>query len=243
MEHSRDTLQQLAVTSEWFHPYLVFEKNESGSHPIISSLADYRWDTKANISDIYKALQSQYPKAGPQYWSARCWTLIYWQLVYINLACVHRLNFSLPTSSIIQHTKSGSVYGYHIDSQTRLDMQERPTLEQLICHSSADLKNNLEHLFEHCSKLFKFSHKKAFRLVAASITSAITLLFSKLNLDDLTPMKDVANEWLKGMDLEGEASLITSGTNAATIRRACCMHYLIEPNNCCADCPRTRPKS
>ena len=241
MKTANNTTLQIAENTKSFHPYLILENHSGNKNKLgttISSTKDRHSDSSYTISQLYKALKIHYPTAGPRYWSARCWNLIYWQLVYINIVCVHRLHSLIETDSIIQHARTISVYGYHfIDRPNALD-NKNSGIEPLINNAGINLRESLEVIFEQTACSFKLSHKKAFRLVAATSLNALVTLFTKTNQYRAQDIDCYASSWLSVMTPEGEADLLINNNQVELVRKACCMHYLLDPNNCCTDCPR-----
>lgn len=241
MNNLKQLQQQVGEASRWFHPSLLLE--EPVIHPYEA----------CDIDALYHALKCVYPQAGAKYWSVRTWGLFHWQLIYLNVACVHHLNLALNINNIVQHRKQHSVYGYHFACTDPLKVihQVPSDAMALVNFCGHQLRERLERAYEDTFQTYRLPHKKAFRLVAATLTTALVSFTEKLNQRhshsaavEWQPelLMEIADQWLMAMGLSGEASLALNGSQQHVVRRTCCLHYCVEADNFCSDCPKVMAK-
>lgn len=192
------------------------------------------------ILELLKEIKNANFEAGKSYWHTRCWTLLYWQPVYLSLISVYSFNRYLDIATLVLHKKEQSVWGFHFTKPH--DLLEQNTA--LIKHSALQLKRYLNCLFNSLQGYSPLSRKKAFRLTAATLLDALQRILQKQREGNkplgLIALQNHADLWLKPLGLENEANYYLDDNNTVQLnQRACCMHYKIDSKNLCLTCPKT----
>lgn len=240
-----DTHSLIATTGRWSHPHLNNEPSNKADALFYAS--------KDCTVFLYARVKHDYPEAGRRYWSSKTWSLIVWQLIYLSVSCAIRKNVVFCPSIIIQHIKGSSIYGYHIRESTSNTPSEIFTLGSplpAIIQSAHYLRKSINLFYEqHCHEYLP-PQKTALRLAAAIGLSVMIKCIHKISQKDalgdrpfsFDEHKQLSEEWLNAMNLQGEASLINTHQGACVVRRACCMHYVVSPTDICNNCPLRRAK-
>lgn len=198
------------------------------------------------ITQLHGQVKEHYEASSALYGQYRLWTLLYWQPVYLAVSAVH-LNHGLIDLANLKQVRHGHrIYGY-ITNSLRLK-QEYAHTSQLIAKQSENLKlylnNVLSLLNAHCA----YKKKLCWNLVADSMAMGLLALFKR---EGHCPAQIQAylHLWLIHLGLKQQANrakqvLVSNPITGLQLKRnACCFYYLVDSQDMCASCPRTKNKT
>ncbi|MCO7224561.1 siderophore ferric iron reductase [Pleionea sp. CnH1-48] len=194
-------------------------------------------DNSSQLQHLYNTLQSDFAHGGKAYWSMRCWQLLYWQPVFLSVASVHCCQGALKLESLEQRVMNNSVWGYSFAQPEITPLPE----EQLIHKAGEQLRVLCEHLFEQLSQITKIKRLTAFRLVADGVLKALVRFHAISSNSSHENTMTLSHHWLSAMGLEDQSQLLLQESSGLVVqRKACCMHYLIDADDICGNCPKHR---
>ncbi|MDB1125705.1 siderophore ferric iron reductase [Vibrio algarum] len=235
MTEHRELFQQLDTLCQQVTPYLKGDVARNDATMLIGEMSDL-----AVIKQLYRAIQSDHPEAGPAYWLTRTWDMLCWQPIYISMIAIYGMKV-LPSFEGFSQKKHGAyVMGFQFQT---IKFTTDAETERLIEFAGAQL-----------TKLF--SH---YRMLLASWLRCrpgfVSQIFADALLANIIKMKEVCPEleaikviqhskwWLSscGLPLGNLRSFATNNDGAVLFkRRSCCLVYKTEGGERCANCPRIR---
>lgn len=193
------------------------------------------------LNALYRHWQQAHPEAGDPYWTVRSWTFLIWQPIYLTVIAVHGTHLLPVLKNMRQHLNQGVVAGFDMVSDS-----VRCGNEQVLLTMGADtLRELCSQLMEDFNHVSRIKPTNAWRLVADTVVSAVTLV------DQLKPdvtndqISSLADEWLFAMGLKDQSALmpvpLTNGQEKLGLnRKTCCLYYLRHDGELCSTCPKVK---
>jgi len=189
------------------------------------------------------------PIAGPDYWATRVWTLIIWQPIYISVCAAHIGGHFVNVKSVSQCVQDGVVMGYGLDSQAFAAMEKiSQSPRQLLAAIAAPLKELIEQLYGELNGLIKLNKANAYGLVADCMMHALLALMDANPKWQQPHIISLAENWCEQLGLINRKGQAMSQLVAVKLdnqqsvltldRKACCKHYLVDPDDLCSSCSR-----
>ncbi len=213
-------------------------------HPSLKLSQPTQADIDLVVGSLLAQLKREYPKAGPAYWSNRCWALIYWQPVYIAVYAVHKHHSWIAFDNFLLGFNHSKVSGFYFSESSWLIKTDliQPAHAQevhaLINQQAIVLKTLLQNYLQRLSSKIKINRVNAWRLISDCILMVMLELDDMSNSDKLT----FSNYWLTSLGLYDKnnkpySQLNQLANNQLILKRqSCCMHYLIDAENPCSTC-------
>lgn len=210
------------VNHEPGHSYISPEGN---NHPLLYQL--------------YRSWQQTHPEAGRAYWSARSWTLLIWQPIYLTVFAVQHFQYLPNILALHQRLNDGNVAGFYLVQPSLLTADK----EKLIPHGAARLRRFCQQMLEQLSGICAPRPRLAWRLAADTVLSALCLL---QQFDQRYSNQQIINDsqrWLTALELENSSALMrvplaNDREKLALERKACCFEYLCSTGRLCPTCPK-----
>ena len=194
------------------------------------------------IAALYDHWQQAHPEAGPHYWSARSWTLMVWQPIYLTILGVH-LGRCVPSlDQFAQRVHHGFVAGFYLHDHCPYIAD----LDTLIRVAAKQLQNLCERQLEEAGTVFKLNPKMARRLAADCVLAA--LLYVQNNLRETlcnNRTRVLEGMWLEALGLKDNSELICIALDdgqerLALGRKVCCQHFRRADGELCSTCPKLK---
>jgi siderophore ferric iron reductase len=194
------------------------------------------------IQRLYGGCRHAHPEAGPHYWSARSWSLLIWQPVYLTVLAVH-LAGRVPRLSIMgQSVMEGTVAGFVMPAhQPRVVGPGRP-----FDVAARQLRAWLARQWREAAAVFRIHTRMADRLAADYVLAALLLVQRRLGLAH-AELHRLEARWLDALGMSGCSSLIDVSledgrTCLALGRKVCCQHFRRADGGLCSTCPKLEPQ-
>ena len=191
------------------------------------------------MAQLYQALATTYPAAGPALWAVRLWTNLIWQPAYLAVIATH-VHGALPDLDQLSQQRRG----IHVDGYRLLPgPQLEGDVETRIARASIQLQTLTAQLLAEINALVKLRPLPAKRLLADRMLSLMVWLSQKRRDLPLSVIEAHCAQWLAALELTGQGSLQTitaqDGRRALIVKRkGCCLDYLLDPDRLCASCPK-----
>jgi siderophore ferric iron reductase len=200
-------------------------------------------ENKARLEALYNHWQLAHPEAGPHYWSARCWTLLVWQPIYLMVLGVHLGRCAPSLDQLGQRVNHGFVAGFCLHDHCPYVACQ----ESLIAAATKQLHGLIERQLEEVNSVFKVNPKMARRLAADCVLAA--LLYVQNNQRDTLGnerLHVLEKSWLESLDLKDNSELICiqlddGRERLALGRKVCCQHFRRADGELCSTCPKLKP--
>ena len=195
-------------------------------------------DNSALLRDLRDQLAAAYPNAGPALWAVRLWTNLLWQPAYLSVIAVH-IHGAVPDFDGLTQARSGIYIDRFRLAPAPMWSGSTPAMIERAAHQLSQLSRSL---LTEVNAVEKLRPIPAQRLLAERMLGLMLWLGQKRR--DLTQgqIEDFTHQWLSALQLEGQGSLqrVNAGGRQLLIvkRKGCCLDYLIEPTQLCANCPR-----
>ena len=217
-----------------FHPALLGEIGPAKSLQISINRNNHKI-----LLALYEHWQQKYPEAGKAYWSARCWTLLIWQPIFLCIVAVHGGQQLLPLNKIHQHYSQGVVAGFNLSTDELPSTGEPLLINQM----AQELGSYCETLITQCQLAFGLRPLLAIRLAADTLLSALLGLPALIPSIELATTKDLADRWLLTLGWQQQSALmpiqLTNGSSRLALnRKSCCFDYCRDDGAVCSSCPR-----
>lgn len=226
--------KQLVQMAKQFHPALLGEIGPANAMQISINKNNHE-----TLLALYEHWQQKYPEAGKAYWSARCWTLLIWQPIFLCIVAAHGGQQLLPLKRIHQHYSQGLVAGFSLSTHELPSMGESVLINQ----SAQELSSYCETLIAQCQLAFGLRPRLAIRLAADTLLSALLNLPALIPSIELHTIKDFADRWLLTLDWQQQSALmpiqLTNGSSRLALnRKSCCFDYCRDDGAVCSTCPK-----
>lgn len=229
-------LTQLLSLASRLYPSLMGSIN-----PYCSGCIKLGEDNQQALNALHDHWRNTYPEAGTPYWSARSWTMLIWQPLYLAVISVHSMNILPILSSLNQKLSQGVVAGFCL---TETDI-ETGSQTELIKRAGSELRLFCDALLAQLNQITQIRPRIAMRLAADSLLSALSELHRLNTSLTVTEMQYLSQTWLEAMDLSNASTLmsihLSDGRERLGLKRkACCFYYLCHDSELCASCPRQK---
>jgi len=179
-----------------------------------------------------------HPEAGAHYWSARVWTLLVWQPVYLSLIGAHLGRCAPRLDGMAQLQRDGYVMGFRLPSHTPCTGDE----DARLAFAAGQLRERLETQWQALAPIQPLHRKMAMRLAADYLLDGLLLVQRRRQLDNAR-VQQLRERWLRALDLEGASGLIEvrlddGRTPLALERKVCCQHFRRADGSLCSTCPK-----
>ncbi|TBU90894.1 siderophore ferric iron reductase [Phytopseudomonas dryadis] len=230
-----DLLQVLEVTARTL-PGLSGRVGASGRDELACGAAD----NPARIAALYRHWQFACPEAGVHYWTARTWTLLIWQPIYLSLLGVHLAGRLPSLQGMGQSVCEGVVSGFCLPEHAPRRAHE----DALIGLAAEQLRQLLERQLLEFDAVVAIHHKLARRLQADYVLAALLLIQRQRALDNAR-LHELEQRWLTALGLQGGSSLIEvrlddGRARLALGRKVCCQHFRRADGQLCSTCPKLK---
>ncbi|MBS3850582.1 siderophore ferric iron reductase [Devosia sp. BSSL-BM10] len=191
------------------------------------------------MAQLYQALATTYPAAGPAFWAVRLWTNLIWQPAYLAVIGTHIHNALPDLDSLSQQRRGIYVDGYRLvpGAQSQGDVAAR------IERASGQLKVMSARLHQEVNAVAKLRHLPAQRLLADRMLSLMVWLRSRQPTLSVDTVVAYSEAWMAalGLSSQGQLETVRAPDGRALLivkRKGCCLDYLIDPTRLCASCPK-----
>ncbi len=195
-------------------------------------------DRPQSLAALLAHWQAAHPEAGRHYWAARCWTLLVWQPIYLQVLAVRLAGQAPCLDGLAQGVEQGFVAGFCLPDHQPL--QGEP--QRLLRHAGAQIRGFCEQAQAVSGPLLGLHPKLAQRLAADCVMAA--LLYSQ-RLDGCGNLQlcRAADVWLAACAMSGASGLLAvplaeGGTRLGLQRKACCQHFRRADGELCDSCPK-----
>lgn len=193
---------------------------------------------EAAIEALYLACRDAYPDAGPAYWATRSWNMLVWQPSMLAVLAVHECRMGIHVDRLLQRVNGTVVAGFALP-EARFDTGEAETL---VDDTASRLRVLSDGLYDRLTRIAKVKRLNAERLLADRLLGLLAHLADE-DRAGCDGVQAIAARWLAAAGLGSRSRLVAraepgGGNRLHFERGACCLHYLVEPNNLCAACPK-----
>ncbi len=190
------------------------------------------------LQQLVNHWRQAHPEGGPHYWSARVWTLLVWQPVYLALLGVHLGRCVPHLDGMAQQQRDGFVMGFSLPEHSPFTGDE----EQRLDFAAQQLGARLEAQWQALTPLQPIHRKMAMRLAADYLLDGLLLVQRRLGLDNAR-VQQLRERWLKALQMPGASGLIEvqlddGRTPLALERKVCCQHFRRADGSLCSTCPK-----
>lgn len=192
----------------------------------------------ARVSALHCYWQQSHPEAGPHYWSARSWSLLIWQPIYLSLLAVHLGGRAPCLAQMGQSVMAGSVHGFRLPPHCPYGGDQ----SALIACASAQLQAFVDTQLEEFNAVAAIYPKMARLLVADCVRAALLLAQRHAPVGD-DALLEAERHWLAALALPGGGALVPleleDGRHCLGMgRKVCCQHFRRVDGELCASCPK-----
>lgn len=192
----------------------------------------------AHIATLHAYWQSRYSEAGPHYWSARSWSLLIWQPIYLSVLAVYLCQRVPCLANMGQTMNEGSVHGFRLPAHCPY----RGDSLALIACASDQLKAFIEPQLTEFNTVTNIYPKMARLLVADCVRAALLLAQRNEPISD-EALLEAERKWLAALALPGGGALtlldLDDGRTCLVMgRKVCCQHFRRADGDLCASCPK-----
>lgn len=206
-------------------------------------------DNRPQLQQLLDHWRQAQPLAGPDYWATRVWTLITWQAIYLSICAAHISHHHIDVRSVRQCIQDGVVMGYGLGPSAFSSANEHsPSSRSLLAAIAAPLRELIDSLYADLSALVKINKANSYGLMADCVMHALLALMKENPQWQHPQLISLGNAWcaqLGLMDRTGQAmsrlvsiELENKADTLTLARKACCKHYLLDPNDICGSCAR-----
>jgi siderophore ferric iron reductase len=195
-------------------------------------------DNSALLHDLRDQLALAYPAAGPALWAVRLWTNLLWQPAYLSVIAVH-LHGAVPDFGGLSQARSG----IYIDRYRLVaaPMWSGPT-EAMIERAAHQLSDMTQAMLREVNEVERLRLLPAQRLLADRMLGLMLWLGQGRRNLRQDQIEDFAGQWMSALQLSGQGTLQHVEAEGRSLlivkRKGCCLDYLIDPAQICANCPK-----
>jgi len=195
-------------------------------------------DRPQPLADLLAHWQAAHPEAGRHYWAARCWTLLVWQPIYLQVLAVQLDGQSPELEGIAQGMQQGFVAGFCLPAHQPLHADA----QRLLRHAGQQIRQFCEQTHAACGALLGLHPKLAQRLAADCVMAALLHAQRTDGCGNLQLCRR-ADAWLDACGMQGASGLLAvqltdGGTRLGLQRKACCQHFRRADGELCDSCPK-----
>lgn len=195
-------------------------------------------DRPQSLAALLAHWQAAHPEAGRHYWAARCWTLLVWQPIYLQVLAVRLAGQAPCLDGLAQGVEQGFVAGFCLPDHRPL--QGEP--QRLLRHAGAQIRGFCEQAQAVSGPLLGLHPKLAQRLAADCVMAAL-LHSQRLDGCGNLQLCRAADVWLAACAMSGASGLLAvplaeGGTRLGLQRKACCQHFRRADGERCDSCPK-----
>lgn len=195
-------------------------------------------DRPRSLTTLLAHWQAAHPKAGRHYWAARCWTLLVWQPIYLQVLAVQLDGQSPELEGIAQGMQQGFVAGFCLPAHQPLHADA----QRLLRHAGQQIRQFCEQTHAACGALLGLHPKLAQRLAADCVMAALLHTQRTDGYGNLLLCRR-ADAWLDACGMQGASGLLAvqltdGGTRLGLQRKACCQHFRRADGELCDSCPK-----
>lgn len=192
----------------------------------------------AQVAMLHAHWRQRYPEAGPHYWSARSWSLLIWQPIYLSVLAVYLCRRAPCLANMGQSFNEGSVQGFRLPPHCPY----RGDSAALIICAGDQLTGFIDAQLEEFNAVTSIYPKMARLLVADCVRAALLLAQRNEPIAD-EALLEAEQDWLTALALPGGSALtllnLDDGrTCLAMGRKVCCQHFRRADGELCASCPK-----
>lgn len=196
----------------------------------------------SQVAELHAHWRSAHPEAGPLYWSARSWSQLVWQPVYLTVLGVHLSGLVPRLAKVGQTMHEGVVCGYCLPAQGA----RRASPIDPIGLAARQLRAYLARQWREAIGVFPLHAKVAERLAADFLMAALLMVQRHSTLGN-GELHDLAKRWLTAMGMQGCSSLVDVHLDdgracLALGRKVCCQHFRRADAVPCSSCPKLAPE-
>ena len=191
-----------------------------------------------SVARLLAHWQAAHPQAGRHYWAARCWTLLVWQPIYLQVLAVQLGGQSPWLDGMAQGMQQGFVVGFCLPAHQPLQADA----QRLLRHAGAQIRLFCEQAQAVSVPLLGLHPKLAQRLAADCLMAALLHSQQTDGCGSLQLCRR-ADAWLDACAMRGASGLLAvrlaaGGTRLGLQRKACCQHFRRADGKPCDSCPK-----
>ena len=210
---------------------------QHAQHDYISITIDR--EPASAVQHLYHYLQTNYPEAGPHYWSCRCWNLLIWQPVYLCVLSTHLAHCVPSLSGMAQTVLPGYVAGFSLPQHTPYKAQT----SSLIDTAAQRIATLRASLYEAFRKHIKLPIKLAQMMEADCVASALLHAQRYCGTIRNEDIHTWSQHWLHALRLPDTSAVMEVKTEEEEVglivrRKSCCQHFRRADGSMCNDCPK-----
>ncbi|AGA85242.1 siderophore ferric iron reductase [Stutzerimonas stutzeri] len=195
-------------------------------------------DRPQSLAALLAHWQAAHPAAGRHYWAARCWTLLVWQPIYLQVLAVQLDGQAPCLDGMAQGVEQGFVAGFCLPAHQPL----RADSPRLLRHAGQQIRHFCEQAHAACGTLLGLHPKLAQRLAADCVMAALLHTLRTDGCGNLQLCR-CADAWLDACAMRGASGLLAvqledGGTRLGLQRKACCQHFRRADGELCDSCPK-----
>jgi siderophore ferric iron reductase len=196
----------------------------------------------ARVAALHVHWRHAHPEAGPLYWSARSWSQLVWQPVYLTVLGVHLVGLMPRLARVGQSVRDGAVCGFSLPGQGARSVSSVDPIGS----AARQLRAYLARQWREAMPVFPLHAKVADRLAADFLMAALLLVQRQTAMSNES-LHELARQWLAAMGMSGCSSLINvqldDGRNCLALgRKICCQHFRRADATLCSGCPKLNPQ-
>ncbi len=199
-------------------------------------------DNVARVAALHAHWRNAHPEAGPHYWSARSWSQLVWQPVFLTVLSVHMGGLVPRLAHAGQSMREGVVCGFSLPARGfRTTSSTDP-----IGLAARQLRAWLARQWREVGAVFHLHAKVAERLAADFLMAALLLVQRQRGIGN-RELHELATRWLTAMGMRGCSSLVDVHLDdgracLALGRKICCQHFRRADATLCSSCPKLAPE-
>lgn len=207
-------------------------------------------DNQPVLQQLLSHWSQAQPIAGPDYWATRVWTMITWQPIYLSICAAHMGGHFINVKSISQCVHDGVVMGYGLDANAFANTNQHP--QRLMAAIATPLRELIDTLYGELNELIRLNKANSYGLIADCVMHALIALMNENPQWQHSQIIALGQSWCEQLGLIDRKSQAMSRLETVTLnnkqdiltldRKACCKHYLLDPDDLCNSCVRLSPQ-
>lgn len=196
-------------------------------------------DNQEELIRLRDHWRQQHPEAGAHYLAVRCWGLLIWQPIYLQLIAVHRGHPVLDLRQMACSLRpDGFLLGYSLAPQARISAPAEARLDL----AAAQIQALCRSFYQQLSAVLHLSPRAAACIQADCLLDALLRLRPDASPAAHAQALERSERWLARLGLQGRSSYLrlseVEPVTWAVDCQVCCHAYRRAEGGHCSNCPK-----